>query len=79
MDMGDNLLGEALREKGYRGDGVGEMLKMASFKTVQLAWDAHKVRNRIAHDGSSFQLTPHEAKRVFNLYESVLRELKVIL
>jgi hypothetical protein len=75
----DNLLGEALREKGYRGDGVGEMLKMASFKTVQLAWDAHKVRNRIAHDGSSFQLTPHEAKRVFNLYESVLRELKVIL
>jgi hypothetical protein len=74
----DNLLGETLREKGYEGDGVGEMLKNASFKTVQLAWDAHKVRNRIAHDGSSFQLTAHEAKRVFNLYESVLRELKVV-
>jgi hypothetical protein len=74
----DNLLGEALREKGYQGDGVGEMLKNASFKTVQLAWDAHKVRNRIAHDGSSFELTSHEAKRVLGLYESVLRELKVV-
>lgn len=74
----DNLLAEALREKGYQGEGVAEMLKNASFKTVQLAWDAHKVRNRIAHEGSNFELTAHEAKRAFTLYESVLRELKVI-
>lgn len=74
----DNLLQEALENKGYRGVGVGEMLKTASFKTVDMAWDAHKIRNRIAHEGSSFELTEREAKRAFVLYESVFRELKVI-
>jgi hypothetical protein len=74
----DNLLLETLREKGYRGDGLGEMLKTASFKTIDLAWDAHKIRNRIAHEGSDFELTDREAKRAFILYESVLRELKVV-
>lgn len=74
----DNLLAESLREKGYRGEGIGEMLKTASFKTIDLAWDAHKLRNRVAHEGSNFELTEREAKRAFMLYESVLRELKVI-
>ena len=54
------------------------MLKSASFKTIELAWDAHKMRNRIAHEGSDFVLTEREAKRVFVLYESVFRELKAI-
>lgn len=74
----DNMLQEVLREKGYQGDGVGEMLKTASFKTIQLAWDAHNIRNRIAHEGSDFVLTEREAKRAFNLFESVFRELKAI-
>ncbi len=74
----DNLLLEILEEKGYQGDGVGEKLKSASFKTIDLAWDAHKVRNRIAHEGSDFQLTEREAKRAFMLFESVLRDLKAI-
>lgn len=74
----DNVLLEVLTEKGYQGDGVGEKLKTASFKTIDLAWDAHKIRNRIAHEGSDFQLTEREAKRAFMLYESVLRDLKAI-
>lgn len=74
----DNVLLEVLKEKGYQGDGVGEMLKNASFRTVDLAWDAHKIRNRIAHEGSDFELTEREAKRAFVLYESVLRDLKAI-
>lgn len=74
----DNLLLEVLTEKGYQGDGVGEKLKNASFKTVDLAWDAHKVRNRIAHEGSDFELTEREGKRAFMLFESVFRDLKVI-
>jgi hypothetical protein len=74
----DNVLLEILTEKGYQGDGVGEKLKNASFKTIDLAWDAHKIRNRIAHEGSDFELTEREAKRAFMLYESVLRDLKAI-
>jgi hypothetical protein len=74
----DNLLLEILTEKGYEGEGVGEKLKNASFRTVDLAWDAHKIRNRIAHEGSDFQLTEREAKRGFTLFESVFRDLKAI-
>jgi len=74
----DNVLLEILSEKGYQGDGVGEKLKGASFKTVDLAWDAHKIRNRIAHEGSDFELTEREAKRAFMLFESVFRDLKAI-
>ncbi len=74
----DNVLLEVLTEKGYQGDGVGEKLKNASFKTIDLAWDAHKLRNRIAHEGSDFELTEREAKRAFMLFESVLRDLKAI-
>jgi hypothetical protein len=74
----DNMLAEVLRAKGYVGETVADMLKTASFKTVQLAWDAHGIRNRIAHEGSDFQLTEREAKRAFVLFESVFRELKVI-
>lgn len=74
----DTMLEEVLREKGYMGQTVADMLKEASFKTVSMAWDAHKVRNRIAHDGSAFELTEREAKRAFMLYESVFRELKAI-
>ncbi len=74
----DNLLLEILTEKGYVGEGVGEKLKEASFKTIDLAWDAHKIRNRIAHEGSDFELTEREAKRAFMLFESVFRDLKAI-
>lgn len=74
----DTMLAEILREKGYQGADVGEMLNSASFKTVQLAWDAHKIRNKIAHEGSAFSLTEREAKRAYALYEAVFKELKAI-
>lgn len=74
----DNMLREVLIEKGYVGSDVGEMLTGAKFNTIQLAWDAHKVRNRIAHDGTDYTLTEREAKRVFTLYEAVFKELNAI-
>jgi hypothetical protein len=74
----DNMLREVLVERGYVGDDVGEMLRSAHFKTVQLAWDAHLVRNKIAHEGVNYTLTAREAKRIFTLYESVFLELKAI-
>ena len=74
----ENMLEEVLKGKGYQGQNVSELLKGASFKTVQLAFDAHNIRNRIAHQGSDFVLTEREAKHAFTLYESVFRELKAI-
>jgi hypothetical protein len=73
----DTILNEALGSKGYMGDGVGDRLKGVdpnAFTTLDYAWEAHKVRNRIAHDGGDFVLTEREAKRVLGLYEAVLRE-----
>ncbi len=74
----DMLLRDALLSKGYAGTDVGELLQSAQFKTIDLAWDAHKVRNRIAHEGSDYLLTDREAKRVFVLFEAVFKELKII-
>lgn len=74
----DTMLYEVLAEKGYEGETLGDMLKIAKFNTVSIAWDAHRTRNKIAHDGSAYVLTEHEAKRVFGMYEAVFRELKAI-
>lgn len=73
----DIILGELLTRLGYKGEGIGEQLKRANksdFKTLDDAWEAHKIRNRVAHDGSDFVLTKSEAKRVIDLYRKVLEE-----
>jgi hypothetical protein len=61
------------------GNTLGDKLKQATrgdFKTLDAAWEAHRVRNQIAHEGSDFILTKHEAKRVIALYETVFEEFK---
>ena len=77
----DIMLDDVLARQGYTGDGVGEKLKSAEkgdFATLQNAWEAHKVRNQIAHEGSSFDLSESLAGRTIAHYEAVFRELKVI-
>jgi len=77
----DIMLDELLRSKGYVGDSVGDMLKSvdkSNFLTLDNAWEAHKVRNRIAHDGAEFDLNERETQRVISLFESVFKEFKVI-
>jgi uncharacterized membrane protein len=76
----DVILEELLRALGYPGDGVGEMLKNVQpgdMVTLENAWEAHKIRNQIAHGGGNFQLTSREAKRVIALFESVFREFEM--
>ena len=77
----DIMLDDMLTKQGYTGDGVGEKLKSvdpADFDTLQDAWEAHKVRNQIAHQGSSFDLSETLARRTLARYESVFREFKMI-
>lgn len=77
----DVMLDEMLRAQGYQGESIGEMLKgveKSDMLTLDAAWEAHKVRNLIAHSGSEYYLTEREAKRVLSLYESVFKEFKVI-
>ncbi len=77
----DILLDETLSNAGYVGQTIGEKLKTAnphSFTTVQDAWEAHKVRNQIAHVGSDFILTKKTAQATLVQFERVFREFGVI-
>ena len=77
----DIMLNELLDLKGYSGDTMVDKMKRiqrADFNTVDDAWEAHKVRNRIAHEGSAHQLNDRETRRIIGLYERVLKEAKVI-
>ncbi len=77
----DIMLGEMLTSFGYNGDSIGEQLKQiekSDFLSLDQAWEAHKVRNEIAHSGESFSLTEREAKRVIRLFEEVFTEFRYI-
>lgn len=77
----DIMLDDLLKSIGYHGDTVGDKLKAvekSDFTTVDAAWEAHKVRNAIAHQGADFQINEREANRVIALFETVFREFKII-
>lgn len=76
----DIILDGALKQLGYPGASLGERLKSIApgqLNTLQDAWEAHKVRNRIAHDGADFVLTKRIAGETINRYQRVFSELGV--
>ncbi len=77
----DSMLDEALSAKGWEGNGLGEKLENGTGGGLQHigdAWNAHKVRNQIAHAGSDYALSQTEARRVIKLFQNVFEELGVI-
>lgn len=77
----DLILEEILEKMSYKGETIGEKLKSverSDFHTLDEAWEAHKIRNQIAHDGSVFKVDHREAKRVVGLYEKVFKEFHLI-
>jgi hypothetical protein len=76
----DIMLSTLLDTMNLPGDSIGEKLKAvekSDFTTLDLAWDAHKIRNQIAHDGS-FVLTQREAKRAIDMFEAVFKEFSFV-
>lgn len=77
----DIMLDELLTVLGYHGETMAEKMKRVErrdFNTIDLAWEAHKVRNRLAHEGTEYQLNAREVRRIITLYEQVFREFKYI-
>lgn len=77
----DTMLDEILTDKGMVGDTLSEKLEQAKtngYATIQNAWDAHLVRNQIAHAGSEFTLTQVEGRRVVKMFQNFFEELQVI-
>lgn len=73
----DAMLESLLGDLGFKGETIGDKLKAADpekFRSLPIAWEAHAVRNRIAHEGTNFDLTLHEARRVIALYEQIFRQ-----
>lgn len=76
----DSMLDNLVIQLGLTGETMGERLKnipRGDFATIDLAWEAHLVRNKIAHEGSDFILTRREARRIINLYRQVFDEFGV--
>ncbi|NCN12170.1 hypothetical protein CO026_00115 [Candidatus Kaiserbacteria bacterium CG_4_9_14_0_2_um_filter_41_32] len=77
----DIILDEVLKQKGYSGTSLGERLRSISPTTmasIDDAWQAHKVRNQIAHAGPGFVLTSKLARETIVQYEKVFKELGVV-
>ncbi len=77
----DIMLDELLDSQGYKGDTMGDKLKQverSDFRTIDLAWEAHKVRNKIAHEGSALSLNEREIRRVVSLFEQVFKEFHLV-
>jgi hypothetical protein len=76
----DIILDDLLTKMGYRGESIGEKLKRVErgdMKTLDDAWEAHKIRNQIAHE-AGFQLDHHIAKDTIHRYRRVFDEFYYI-
>jgi len=74
----DVILDELIERMEPEGDNLGDRLKRISkgrLGSIDSAWKAHNVRNRIAHEGSAFTISRTEARRVVGMYEEVFGEL----
>lgn len=78
----DSMLDDYLKEKGFFGDTMSDRLKSrregGAFQTSKNAFEAHEIRNKIAHEGVAFPLSQMETRRIMRLYESVFEEFDLI-
>jgi hypothetical protein len=76
----DSLIDEILIRHGHIGKDMGERLKSIlphELKNLDNLWEAHKIRNQIAHD-ANFRISKNQAEKAINVYHKVLREWGVL-
>lgn len=74
----DNILDEITKRMGYTGETLGERMKVISatdFPYLEEAWEAHKVRNQLAHKGTEYTLARSDAEHVINIYYRIFSAL----
>jgi hypothetical protein len=77
----DSIMEKILKKAGYRGESLGKMLKKIKpyqIESLSGLWEAHKIRNRIVHEGAEYALTKEEAQKALGFYEETLKELKYL-
>lgn len=75
----DALLDHALKSLAMPGGTLGERLKFAAYKfpKIQNVWNAHRLRNQLAHE-ASFYLDPAMAKKALRDFKDALQLLNVL-
>lgn len=75
----DKLLDQALRERGLKGETMGERMKNAKelWSNANAVWQAHKVRNQIAHE-SDFKMGYDDARRALGGFKQALKDVGAI-
>jgi uncharacterized membrane protein len=77
----DAMLDEVVTGMGYSGDGLGAKLtsiRLNDFPTLQSAWEGHKMRNIIAHEGANYNLTERQKEITRRHFEAVFRDVGII-
>jgi|RhisoiCoNPM_1038542.scaffolds.fasta_scaffold00211_3 hypothetical protein len=75
----DKLLDHALKAMAIPGMTLGERLKFAAYKfpKIRNVWNAHRLRNQLAHE-SSYYLDPSYARKAVRDFKDALRLLNVL-
>lgn len=76
---GDKLLDQALRERGIKGQTMGDRMKFAKemWSNRNAVWEAHKLRNQIAHE-SDIRVEYDQARRALAGFKQGLKDLGAI-
>lgn len=76
--LADYVLKAKVGSDGNMGDRLKKSQKLFSnYNDYQNLWEAHKMRNRIAHE-ADHELYPAEVKKVISYFEKALKDLKAL-
>lgn len=75
----DKLLDQALKQRGFKGETMGERMKSArdTWSDANGVWTAHKLRNRIAHE-ADVVVGYTNARRALAAYKRALKDVGAI-
>lgn len=75
----DKLLDQALRQRGIKGETMGERMKSAKdlWSNANNVWSAHKIRNQIAHE-PDVKVRYDDARRSLVAFKQALKDLGAI-
>lgn len=75
----DKLLDQALRQRGIKGNTMGERMKSAKdiWSNANNVWAAHKIRNQIAHE-PDVRIRFDDTRRALAAYKQALKDVGAI-
>lgn len=75
----DKLLDQALKQRGFNGNTMGERMKSAKsiWTNANAVWSAHKLRNQIAHE-TDVRIGYDNTRRALSAYKQALKDTGAI-